>query len=114
MCVTSSDPRNMLQCSAIPMTNAVIFRVYGLAFIGVIVGTVEVLSVMVGYTMFMRVWSSTQAMVHFIGLILLCVFIDARWSTSSLAAIVSFCSVAPCLMEGVLSLIATRFRFKRW
>ena len=104
----------MIAVSDSHMTIAVLFRLNGLAFIAVLVGTLEVLSVMVGYTMFMRVWSSTQAMVHFVGLILLCVFIDAHWSTSSLAAIVSLCSVAPCLMEGVLTLLASHFRFKRW
>eukprot|EP00892_Ulva_mutabilis_P000123 jgi/Ulvmu1/10110/UM006_0060.1 len=85
-----------------------------LAFVAVVLGAVEILSLMVGYTMFMRTWSSFQILIHFAGLVLVPSFMESGWQTAALTAIVITCSAVPFLIEGVLAFCAGRLSFQRW
>lgn len=84
------------------------------AVLAVIFGAVELALLFVGFTMFMRTWSTFQVLVHLLGLVLTAVLIEARWSLGAWIAIMVFCSLLPCASESLIAFLTVRCSFRRW
>lgn len=82
--------------------------------LAVVFGAVELALLFVGFTMFMRTWSTFQVCAHLLGLVLTAVVIDAGWTLGAWITIMVFCSLLPCASESLIAVLTMRCSFRRW